>query len=109
VLLTLSDWCEELLRAAEEQVGSNSGFDAKSPASLKDKLRRYISATRERAESSFWPLVKRVRVGLDDKLIVKYATFVDCPGIDDKNKMRALAFEDHIRDCDQLWIVARID
>lgn len=64
---------------------------------------------RRASTPALWPLVKLVRVGLKNVRLVEHLTIADLPGTRDKHQVRHDTTQDHLLDCDAVWMVAGID
>ncbi|KAF2767503.1 hypothetical protein EJ03DRAFT_376077 [Teratosphaeria nubilosa] len=103
---------ENGLEALELMVGWGDHIEyleADTQDELLEQLNSLVSSTSRYEEPALWPLVRKVRVGLEGPRNLKYITLVDLPGLDDINKIRADTSIEIMRDCDTIWIVTKID
>jgi energy-coupling factor transporter ATP-binding protein EcfA2 len=69
----------------------------------------YCDSSNEHAASSFWPLVRRVRLCSRKWGVLKSgAVLVDAPGVNDDNSARDGIVKAYLRDADAIWIVSNI-
>jgi hypothetical protein len=62
----------------------------------------------EEVAPSLWPLVKKIKFGLDNPLLNDGVVLVDLPGLRDSNKTRNVNVSKALRDCTHYYIVADI-
>ncbi|KJX94687.1 hypothetical protein TI39_contig4165g00006 [Zymoseptoria brevis] len=93
----------------QQQDGKYMGyFEADSTAKLWARLDRHITESAADGEPAHWPLVKKVTIGVAHSRLLDKVSLVDMPGISDTNQVRVDTTLQHINNCDQLFIVARI-
>lgn len=97
-------WCSELI--AESGVDHGSLYQTDDESELRDYIHRFAFSSVNPENPSLWPLVKFIREGISGVDILKYVSFVDWPGSDDTNNLRAMASAQRIYDCDEIWIVS---
>ncbi|CAK3974892.1 Hypothetical predicted protein [Lecanosticta acicola] len=108
-LPVLVAWCEELLAEKEADEADHVGYiDAESKDDLLRQINPLISSSFRLDEPALWPLVRKIRIGIDGPRVLQYITLVDLPGLDDVNKVRVDASYDMMRSCDSIWIVTKI-
>ncbi|EME86195.1 uncharacterized protein MYCFIDRAFT_82123 [Pseudocercospora fijiensis CIRAD86] len=109
-LVTMVTWCKSLLEEKEADEDDHVEFiDAATQTEFLEQLEPLVSSNSRFERPALWPLVRKVRIGLEAPRILRYVTLVDLPGLDDVNKVRVNASLDIMRDCDALWIVTKID
>jgi len=80
-LSVLGVWCEDLLEEKEADEEDHTEYlDAHSQEELLEQLDPLVSANSRYTEPTLWPLVKKVRIGIEGPRILKYVTLVDLPG-----------------------------
>ncbi|KAI6891891.1 hypothetical protein KC318_g12729 [Hortaea werneckii] len=103
-------WCEELLEEKEADEKDHTEYlDADTQQGLLDQLNPLVFSNSQFKEPTLWPLVKKVRIGIDGPRILQYITLVDLPGLDDTNRVRVDASYEIMATCDAIWVVAKID
>ncbi|GAB1732998.1 hypothetical protein NU195Hw_Modified_455t1 [Hortaea werneckii] len=104
------EWCKELLEEKEgEERDRTECFDADTQQGLLDQLNPLVFSNSQFKEPTLWPLVKKVRIGIEGPRILQYITLVDLPGLDDTNRVRVDASYEIMDKCDAIWVVAKID
>ncbi|KAH9845227.1 hypothetical protein Tdes44962_MAKER01237 [Teratosphaeria destructans] len=106
------EWCEDLLEEDEDVEGGHIQslyLEADTQDELLEQLEPLVSSTSRYEDPALWPLVRKVRVGLERPRILKHITLVDLPGLDDINKIRVDTSIEIMRDCDTIWVVTKID
>ncbi|KAK4951393.1 hypothetical protein LTR10_010367 [Elasticomyces elasticus] len=83
-------------------------IQANTPELLMGLLRQYSDSTPCAERASLWPLVDRIRVGIQGRAILEYASLVDPPGSGDSDLLRANAHERLYDNCSEVWIFAWI-
>jgi hypothetical protein len=56
-----------------------------------------------------WPLVKRVRINFETTILGQHIVLADCPGVNDKNKLRVESTRRYLEECRITIVVNRID
>lgn len=103
-------WCKELLEEKEADEKDRTEYlDADTQQGLLDQLNPLVFSNSQFKEPTLWPLVKKVRIGIDGPRILEYITLVDLPGLDDTNRVRVDASYEIMSSCDAIWVVAKID
>ncbi|KAI6808123.1 hypothetical protein KC332_g13506 [Hortaea werneckii] len=104
------EWCKELLQEKEADEKDRTEYlDADTQQGLLDQLNPLVFSSSQFKEPTLWPLVKKVRIGIEGPRILQYITLVDLPGLDDTNRVRVDASYEIMNKCDAIWIVAKID
>ncbi|KAI7542689.1 hypothetical protein KC331_g7824 [Hortaea werneckii] len=103
-------WCKELLEEKEADEKDHTEYlDADTQQGLLNQLNPLVFSNSQFKEPTLWPLVKKVRIGIDGPRILQYITLVDLPGLDDTNRVRVDASYEIMATCDAIWVVAKID
>ncbi|RMX97892.1 hypothetical protein D0868_10403 [Hortaea werneckii] len=104
------EWCKELLEEKEADEKDRTEYlDADTQQGLLDQLNPLVFSNSQFKEPTLWPLVKKVRIGIEGPRILQYITLVDLPGLDDTNRVRVDASYEIMSTCDAIWVVAKID
>ncbi|KAI7295295.1 hypothetical protein KC340_g15848 [Hortaea werneckii] len=104
------EWCKELLEEKEADEKDRTEYlDADTQHGLLDQLNPLVFSNSQFKEPTLWPLVKKVRIGINGPRILQHITLVDLPGLDDTNRVRVDASYTILRNCDAIWVVAKID
>ena len=113
----LTAWTEDILQELlpDEENGDKACFYAHTVANLRNAVEPFmrnvefpnIEGTTVRC--SPWPLVKYVRNSFNSRLLSQGVVFVDCPGINDKNRLRVESTRRYLQDCNITMIVNRMD
>ncbi|KAI7283963.1 hypothetical protein KC345_g2598 [Hortaea werneckii] len=102
--------CKELLEEKEADEKDRTEYlDADTQQGLLDQLNPLVFSNSQFKEPTLWPLVKKVRIGIEGPRILQYITLVDLPGLDDTNRVRVDASYEIMNKCDAIWVVAKID
>ena len=103
-------WCAALLEEKEADEADHIEYiDGDTQPELLQRLNPLVSSSSRFEEPTLWPLVKKVRIGIEGVDILKYIIVVDLPGLDDTNQVRVNASLDMMRSCDSIWVVTKID
>ncbi|KAI6870639.1 hypothetical protein KC338_g2956 [Hortaea werneckii] len=103
-------WCKELLEEKEADEKDRTEYlDADTQQGLLDQLEPLVFSNSQFKEPTLWPLVKKVRIGIQGPRILQYITLVDLPGLDDTNRVRVDASYEIMNNCEAIWVVAKID
>ena len=109
-LARMSAYCRELLEEKEADEDDHIEYlDGDTQEEFLAQLDPLVSSNSRFDRPTLWPLVKKVRVGIEGPKILDYITLVDLPGLDDTNQVRANASYDMMRSCQSIWVVAKID
>ncbi|RPA74143.1 hypothetical protein BJ508DRAFT_40104 [Ascobolus immersus RN42] len=75
----------------------------------KAKLAKLTDEEKQRrATHEYWPLIKVVRIFVDNEILRSGAVLVDLPGYGDVNSARSVCADRYKMQCDALWIVSGI-
>ncbi|MCJ1294120.1 hypothetical protein MMC34_005677 [Xylographa carneopallida] len=76
---------------------------------LTGKIERFVKTwNREYVLPSPWPLVKLVKIGLHSAFLSRGVVLADLPGLSDVNRTRVKLTQLYIRDCDFIFLVAKV-
>ena len=105
----LSEWCQDMLNKKEfDGTDRFEYIEAQDQQELNSQLAPLISSNPNPNNTSLWPLVKVVKIGIRGSRVADCSRTVDLPGIDDTNQVRVNASEEMLNTCDEIWIIARI-
>ncbi|KAK5688915.1 hypothetical protein LTS10_000895 [Elasticomyces elasticus] len=107
LLANLRLWCAEALpeTTAEGSVRvSNVLMQANTVEDLHELLRPYSDDTPSDRRPALWPLVDRVRIGIEGRAIFQYFELIDSTGSGDSDLLRSRAHERLYDDCHEVWI-----
>ena len=108
-LASFGEWCEELLEEKEADEDDHIEYlDADTQNELLAQLNPLVSGTSRFEAPALWPLVRKVRIGIEGPRILEYIVLVDLPGLDDTNQIRVNTSYDTMRSCDTIWVVTKI-
>lgn len=104
---TMIEWASQLLPQETERNIFSTIEDCTSC------LRRFSSEIDSSLPSgnvwSLWPFIRKVRVYLKAYILSKGLIIADLPGLRDLNSARQAITERYVRQCHQIFVVARID
>jgi len=103
---------DQMVSWASQQIprhGSQEVFHTVDECS--SRLRALTSASEESSPEAqtYWPLIRKLRVYLNAYILSKGLIITDLPGLRDLNSARKAITERYVRDCHQIFVVARID
>ena len=114
-LSKLLDWIEELL-SEYDLVDDVLRLSAGTPAELSKVIEPFVKTPASASEDSIppspWPIVHRVKIGLDSALLGEGLIIADVPGISDTNRTRVTNAFRYLRQCEFLLVcgnIARIE
>ena len=111
--------CAEKIKVFVELAGSflepkvrNDGkyidyFETESQEELRETIDPLLMESTTYDESTLWPLVKQVSIGVRCSKVLDKHTIADLPGISDTNQVRVKATYEHIDRCNEIWVVGR--
>ncbi|KAH9844899.1 hypothetical protein Tdes44962_MAKER07079 [Teratosphaeria destructans] len=106
----LADKVEEMIRQlVMAGYRSTPCIQSDELKSVQQEAASFTSFTPGQMESTPYPLIKQVRMGISDQNLLKDFSIVDCPGKSDINMIHARAYHRQLEDCNELWIVDRAD
>jgi hypothetical protein len=73
--------------------------------SLRNKVRRYLVGREQHEEGQFWPLISRVRIYGNFKVLSNGVVLVDLPGLNDPNPAREHVTRKYLEEARYLWLV----
>jgi hypothetical protein len=73
--------------------------------SLRNKVRRYLVGREQHEEGQFWPLISRVRIYGNFKVLSNGVVLVDLPGLNDPNPAREQVTKKYLEEARYLWLV----
>jgi hypothetical protein len=73
--------------------------------SLRNKVRRYLVGREQHEEGQFWPLISRVRIYGNFKILSNGVVLVDLPGLNDPNPAREQVTKRYLEEARYLWLV----
>ena len=101
VVNTLEEYLQSLIRRV---CGSDTSkllfIVADSAHSLNELLQPYTRMFASTNTAQMWPIVKRVRVGLQELQLMHHVIIADLPGLDDDNRLRCQATHEYLHTCD---------
>ncbi|MCJ1377163.1 hypothetical protein MMC17_000255 [Xylographa soralifera] len=108
ILDKLFTWSREVVASCE---ADNSVVEraADSAIELGGKIERFVKTWNgDDILSSPWPLVKLVKIGLHSVFLSRGVVLADLPGLSDVNQTRVKLTQLYTRDCDFIFLVARV-
>ena len=75
---------------------------------LNGLLKQYTRNFESSQEPQLWPLVKLIRIGLQNRQLLEHIIIADLPGLDDENRLRCEATHKYLYQCDAAWIISPI-
>jgi hypothetical protein len=103
---TMVSWTSQLLpRQAEEETFSTA-------EECSSRLRGLVSESSDSSNEdprTHWPFIQKLRVYLNAYILSKGLIIADLPGLRDLNSARKAVTERYVRQCHQIFVVARID
>jgi hypothetical protein len=82
-------------------------FETESQEDLRETIDPLLMESTTYDESTLWPLVKQVNIGVRGSKVLDKHTIADLPGISDTNQVRVKATYEHIDQCNEIWVVGR--
>jgi hypothetical protein len=73
--------------------------------SLRNKVRRYLVGREQHEEGQFWPLINRVRIYGNFKVLSNGVVLVDLPGLNDPNPAREQVTKKYLEEARYLWLI----
>ncbi|KAK5715481.1 hypothetical protein LTR15_010125 [Elasticomyces elasticus] len=107
LLANLRLWCAEALPETTAEglvLVSNVLMQANTVEDLHELLRPYSDDTPSGRRPALWPLVDRVRIGIEGRAIFQYFELIDSTGSGDSDLLRSTAHERLYDDCHEVWI-----
>ena len=100
----MSDWASEVLPRFEGEESFSTIEQCSS------RLRELSSDSDESStEQPRWPFIRKLRVHLNAYILSQGLIIADLPGLRDSNSARKAITERYVRQCHQIFAVARID
>lgn len=98
--LGLSD---EIVRAMSS--GRPIVIEVDNALTLRNRVRRYLVGREQHEDGQFWPLISRVRVFGDFRVLSNGVVLVDLPGLNDPNPAREQVTRKYLEDARYIWLV----
>ena len=113
----LIGWTEDILQELlpDEENGDKTCLYAHTVARIKKMVEPFTrnvefpSLGGTTIKCSPWPLVKKVRHSFDSRVLLQNIVLGDCPGINDKNRLRVESTRRYLQDCHITIMVNRMD
>lgn len=83
--------------------------EAETSHTLRAKIDSLTCSKAHCAESQMWPLVRNATLGVKGSRVLNSAVITDLPGVSDTNQLRVKSATEYLKECDVLWVVAKID
>jgi len=110
ILNQMKIWSDDLVRT--HTGGTNTTLvQASTPGELLYALRSYTGTIKDEFDhtaASPWPLVQKIRIGLNNALLNQGVVIVDLPGLGDTNQIRCKSSHRALSACTHYLIVANI-
>ncbi|KAH6642927.1 hypothetical protein C7974DRAFT_301862 [Boeremia exigua] len=100
-------WAEDLLPRTNDQESFNT--DEQCSSRLRELTSESDARATNGATQNQWPLIRKLRVHLNAYILSKGLIVADLPGLRDHNSARRAITERYVRQCHQIFAVARID
>lgn len=72
---------------------------------LRNGVRRYLVGREQHEEGQFWPLISRVRIYGNFKVLSNGVVLVDLPGLNDPNPAREQVTKKYLEEARYLWLI----
>jgi hypothetical protein len=105
-IATMVEWSSQLLPQEADQRSFSTIEECCSWS--RELVSETDSSSNENARKA-WPFIQKVRVYLKTYILSKGLIIADLPGLRDLNSARQAITERYIRQCHQIFVVARID
>lgn len=110
---SMQDWAIDLIEEREEAYEEDGRFyeyyEAATAKRLQKLVNPLVSARTDYTEPAMWPLVEKVSISDNRSRVLRNLTIYDLPGVTDTCQTRVEATTRYLKECDVLWVVARID
>ena len=82
-------------------------FETGTQQELRENIDPLLMESATYDESTLWPFVKKISIGVRGSRILERHTIADLPGVSDTNQVRVNSTYEHIDQCNEIWIVGR--
>jgi hypothetical protein len=101
------DLAKLFLEPKKREDGYIDYFEMDNQQDLRETIDPLLMENMTYDESTLWPLVKQVTIGIHGSKVLDRHTIADLPGISDTNQVRVKATYEHIDQCNEIWVVGR--